>query len=219
MDIIVSTIITLIISIIAIGMHYIRTPKPIFGMVPHSDVVMKKRRNLKYKIVLSTLPASGAWTIPSTGVNPIEFISVTADPNAVRPSPLGTNETGINGANKFYLHNCNSDYPFVIQGFNMAVANANATDTSKPIVKSTYGMRNRPSSYIPYDGTKSITLNFDYQVAIESDRTASLIRATLICDNEMPLSLYAYFIDEAGTYRGIRFDNIKNDILVIDLYR
>ena len=201
------------------GFHYIIKAKPIFAMVDNSQVVIKKRKNSKYKILFNKLSSTSSLVVPSDGVTPIEFISVTADPNVEHTPVLSDAASGINGANKFNLYNCNESDTFVIRGMNIAASNANikSTDKISPI-KATIGLTGEPETFVKYDATKPIELKPKYQVSIESDKNVVLNRATLICDNVVPLSLFAYFIDTAGVYKGVKFDNIKNDIFLIDLY-
>lgn len=220
MNIITSTIIVLIISLITIGIHYFTKQAPIFAIVDNSEVRIKKRRNLKYKITFNTLPSTTSLVVPSSGVQPIEFISITSDPKDERPPIPSDRLTGINGINKMFIYNCNSADVLSIRAFNLSVSNATSPDPNAkiPPIKAYISTTDMSSKEL-YDGVKPINMNPGYQISIDSNEGITLNKVVLICDNIMPVSMYVYFIDSSGMYKGIRFDGIKNDIFVIDLYK
>jgi hypothetical protein len=217
-EITLSVIIALVIAIGVFGLHYSVKPVPVLRIVKHTTIDMKKRRSLKYRFNLSSYPLNSSLVIPTTGVQPIEYVSVTTNPSEEGRPITSTNSTGINGSNQLFIYNC-SNVPIDIRGMNVGLTNTVITNPPAKVTPVVFKYGATDNHVNEYDGTYAINLGMNEEIKVISSSDVVFNRVTMIFDGTTEKSIYVYFIDTSNKYKGVRLDGIKNDILVIDFFK
>lgn len=174
-------------------------------VVPNSMVATRVRVKKVYNIHGLTYRS----TFSPTTESPVTLISLAPTDNVPSKSTI---VSGIDGSGKtLSIYNIGPD-SFKVIGASLDATPKSSTVTSK--IGMTIGAVS--STPVKYAGDKVFILA-DTQIQFNNLDDFMLNRLTIICDNAVNRSLYIYF-KYNNTYAGIRVNDLKDDILIINLF-
>lgn len=177
-------------------------------VVPNAMVTTVVKPKRYYRFIYSTTPAKASFTIPTT-------TALLDDYTGKNLPGLPSTAKGVAGDSKV-LNVYNSDQ-FDVKITGLTLSAIPDSTSVKDKITQTIGPR---TGYTPtkYTGDPVI-LNRDMQIQFSNLSNFVVTRLTIICNNKLPHELFVYFMDTGPQYIGARFDNLRDDILVIDFYK